>query len=242
MKLNIHSIESMGAVDGPGVRTVIFLQGCNLRCKYCHNPDAWALKTSPSKLSLYYLTTDALVKKILRFKDYYGADGGVTVSGGEPLLQAEAVREFFIKLKKHGIHTCIDTSGSVFTPETRKLLNVTDLVLLDVKHTDAEEYRKLTGGVPAVIGIKPTLQTLTFLKKRKIRFWVRQVIIPGINDTVEQVTALARLAIGAEKIELLPYHTLGRAKWEKLGLQYPLGNTPAADPYKLEILKKSIGS
>jgi len=221
VKANIHSFESFGTVDGPGIRFVIFMQGCRFRCLYCHNPDTWSMEGG----TLY--TLEELVQKVLRYKPYFDhSGGGVTVSGGEPLLQAGFLADFFQTLKENDIHTCLDTSG-YFIPEDRdavcRLLESTDLALLDIKHTDPEAHKKLTGSswdqVHAFIELTKTYKT---------PLWLRYVVVPGYTDDPEQVRAFKRLAgelPNAEKTELLPFHKMGEFKWKELGLSYALGDT-----------------
>ena len=233
LKGYIHSIETLGALDGPGIRTVVFMQGCNLRCRYCHNPDTWNIANTP------VLTVDELFDKIIRYKEYYGGDGGVTASGGEPLLQAEFLTALFQKLKAAGINTALDTSGSVLNESVKGLLNYVDLVILDVKHTDSAAYENLCGtrGILSAV-----MAFLEYCAGRKKRVWLRQVIIPGINDTKEQVLELKKLAdkYKPEKVELLPYHTMGVSKWEKLGLDYSLKDIPPADEKTVTCLYRSV--
>lgn len=213
--LRVHSVETLGALDGPGIRTVIFLCGCPLNCKYCHNPDICRADGESR-------TVTELADFCERYVEYYGKDGGVTLSGGEPLMQADGVCALINELRRRGICTAIDTGGGVFAPEA---LKSADLVILDVKHAYDDEFYALTGKSSEQMHL-----TLDYLKRHKIRFWVRQVTVPGITDGEDQVRALVRLAAGAERIELLPYHTMGVAKWQKLGLSYPLaGVQPPSD-------------
>ena len=168
----IHSIQSLGTVDGPGVRFVVFMQGCNLRCGCCHNPDTWEM--SDGKVTI----ADELIAKAVRYKEYFGDDGGITVSGGEPLLQADFVRELFSLCKHEGIHTCLDTSGSILNADVKALLDVTDRVLLDVKYTDDSLYQQHVGCSLSVV-----LDFLSYLDEKKIPTTLRQVIIPTLNDS-----------------------------------------------------------
>ena len=228
----IHSFESFGTVDGPGIRFVVFLQGCPLRCQYCHNPDTWGNGGTE-------YTVEQVVEKVLRYKNYFGEKGGVTVTGGEPLVQIDFVTELFTALKGKGIHTCIDTSGITFNGESqtsvdkhKKLLNVTDLVLLDIKHIDDDACRALTGQ-----SNENTLAFAKFLSDNGMPIWIRQVLVTGLTDdddslqrTREFIDALATV----EKVEVLPYHTLGEVKYEKLGLIYPLKGVEA--PAKERVL------
>ena len=219
----IHSIESMAAVDGPGVRFVVFMQGCNMRCKFCHNPETWGYGTT----SLY--TPDELLKKALKYRSSWGYDssrGGVTVSGGEPLLQIEFVTEFFKLLKDHGIHTAIDTAGQPFSENSDflkkfdELLKYTDLVLLDIKEYDAKNHKDLTG-----FDNKNILKMAEYLSNKKIPMWIRHVLVPGVTDGEQSLYSLSEFIKSlktVEKVEVLPYHTLGVSKWEKLNINYPL--------------------
>lgn len=224
----VHSIESLGTVDGPGIRTVVFMQGCHLRCRYCHNPDTWSCHGGK------VFSAEELYNKIKNFRHYYKKTGGVTVSGGEPLIQAEFLYEFFEILKDNNIHRAIDTAG-LLNDETKKLLTITDLVLLDIKHTDYDEYKKLTGN-----NLDITLDFYDYLVKTNVPFWIRQVIVSGINDTEEQVAELARYAAKAQKVELIPYHTMGIAKWDKLKIPYSLKDIEPPTLAKMEQLRKVL--
>lgn len=237
---HIHSFESFGTVDGPGIRFVVFLQGCPLRCKYCHNPDTWEGGGQA-------YTAESVAQRALRFRNYFGTNGGVTVTGGEPLLQIDFVTELFTILKAQGIHTCVDTSGFTFRKDDpisvekhEKLLKVTDLVLLDIKHIDDEACRALTGQ-----SNQNTLAFARFLSDRHIPIWIRQVLVPGITDnedSLKQTKAFVDTLQSVEKIEVLPYHTMGVVKYEKLGIPYPLQGVPTPTKESVEkareILKK----
>ena len=212
----VHSFESLGTVDGPGIRFVIFLQGCHLKCKYCHNRDTWDINGGS------YKSVDEIFEKTLRYKPYFeNSNGGVTVTGGEPLLQVKFLIELFKKLKNAGIHTCIDTSGIVnLTDEIKEVLKLTDLVLLDIKHIDSEKCKELTGH-----SNKRELEFAKYLSENGIPIWIRQVIIPGITDEEEDIIKLKefiKTLKTVEKIEFLPYHTAGKYKWEELGKKYEL--------------------
>ena len=225
----IHSFESFGTVDGPGIRFVIFLQGCPLRCQYCHNPDTWGAGGEE-------YTVEAVIERALRYKNYFGDNGGVTVTGGEPLAQMDFVIELFKQLKAKGIHTCIDTSGIMFQPTSEKsvekhkeLLKVTDLFLLDIKHIDDEACKKLTGQ-----SNQNTLAFAQFLSEHNKPIWIRQVLVPGITDgkeTLQKTRAFIETLQTVERIEVLPYHSMGEVKYQKLGLEYPLKGleTPSKD-------------
>lgn len=219
----VHSLESFGSVDGPGVRFVVFMQGCNMRCKYCHNPETWTLDGG----TVY--TAEKLFEKAWKYRNYWGKNmqnGGVTVSGGEPLLQIEFVTEFFKILKSHGVHTAIDTSGQPFCDDTvflkklNRLLDYTDLVLLDLKEYNSEKHKKLTGYDNANV-----LKMAQYVSEKGIPMWIRHVLVPGLTDSEDDLTSMRKFIKTlktVEKVEVLPYHTLGVFKWEKLNLKYPL--------------------
>lgn len=214
--LRVHSIESFGTHDGPGIRTVIFLQGCKLKCVYCHNPDAIAMDGGTE------YNIDELVERVLKMKPYFGDNGGVTVSGGEPLLQAKALIPFFKKLKKAGIHTNIDTNGRILNHFTKELLDdYTDLVMLDIKHMTEEGYQAITG-------MRNKETTFNLAKHREAsgkKMWLRYVLIPGMTDTPELLHALGNYFKAyktIERLELQPYHKLGIHKWKALGWEYSI--------------------
>lgn len=212
---NIHSYESMGTVDGPGIRFVVFLQGCPLRCKFCHNPDTWDIKEKKIQES-----PEETLKKIKRYKNYFGKKGGVTVTGGEPLVQSEYVLELFKLCKQEGIHTALDTSGYIFNEKVKEVLKYTDLVLLDIKAIDKEIYRDLTR-----VELDNTLKFLNYLQEIKKPVWVRHVVVPTITDNDELLEETAKFISkfeNVEMVEILPYHTLGVFKYQELGLEYPL--------------------
>ena len=230
----IHSIETFGTVDGPGIRYVIFLQGCHLRCKYCHNRDTWDTTIgTPKKVS-------ELVQDIQKYSDYIKfSKGGVTVTGGEPLLQPKFLIALFTELKKLGYHTALDTSGMFpLTPEVKQVLSLTDLVLLDIKHIDDEKCKDLVG-----FSNKLELEFAN-LSENGIKMWIRQVIIPGITDDENDLIRLKEFLQTlktVEKIELNPYHTLGVYKWEDLGLEYPLKGVRQANTEDIERAKRILG-
>lgn len=212
----INSIETMGLVDGPGIRFVVFMQGCKLRCVFCHNPETW------SKVPIIEMTPDALIEKILRYKPYFENNGGVTFSGGEPLLQPQFLIDVLKKLKGLGIHTVLDTSG-VGIGKYQEILQYTDLVILDIKAYENPLYQKITG--------RDMNEFLKFLKeciKLNKKMWIRQVIIPDINDNINYVKGLKNFLAdipNIEKVEFLPFHTLGKEKYQKLGIINPLEKT-----------------
>lgn len=213
---NINSIETMGLVDGPGIRFVVFLQGCNLRCAYCHNPETW----QKEKLCQKY-TPNELIAKILRYKNYYGKTGGVTFSGGEPLLQADFLLECLKLCKKNNIHTAIDTAG-VGYGEYKEILKYTDLIILDIKAVDKEEYKKLTGQ-----SIDYFNEFVRQVQQNGNKLWIRQVIVPTINDNEKNILALkdyVKKLKNVEKVELLPYRTIGVSKYKELKIPYRLEN------------------
>lgn len=215
---HIHSIESFGTVDGPGIRFVIFMQGCTLKCKYCHNRDTWKVNAGKK------ITIDELVKEIQNYRTYIeNSGGGVTVSGGEPLLQAEFVTELFKKLKELGIHTALDSAGSIpLSPSIKELLKYTDLVLLDIKHIEDEKAINLTG-----FSNKNNLEFAKYLNNINIPIWIRQVLVPGYTDDkfdLQKLKAFINSLSNVEKVEILPYHNLGKFKWDELGDKYELEN------------------
>ena len=219
----LHSIETFGTVDGPGVRFVVFFQGCPMRCLYCHNPDTWDIENASLTL-----TAEETLAKMTRNLPFYKT-GGITASGGEPLVQIDFLTELFTLAKAEGIHTCLDTSGATFnekdTERIDKLLAVTDLVMLDIKHTDEGEHLKLTKRP-----ITAPLAFLDHLNEKGVKVRIRQVLVPGITDTEEQLTALGKIVASVknlDKVEILPYHELGRVKYEKLGIDYPLKDVKA---------------
>jgi pyruvate formate lyase activating enzyme len=229
----IHSIQSMGTLDGPGVRFVIFAQGCPLRCKCCHNPDTW----DPSGGKTY--TPAELVTRALRFKEYFGEDGGVTVSGGEPLLQAEFVTELFKLCHEVGLNTCLDTSGCILTPAVKTLLIHTDRVLLDIKYTTDADYRAYVG-----CGMATPMAFLDYLTEQSIPATLRQVIIPSVNDTEEQVATLGRIAAthpNVDKVELLPFRKICQVKYDSLGMEFPFAHIPEPTKERMQLLEQALG-
>lgn len=230
----IHSFESFGAVDGPGIRFVIFLQGCHLECKYCHNRDTWDINSGK------YESLDEIFSKVIRYKNYICPNGGVTVTGGEPLLQVKFLIELFKKLKEENIHTCIDTSGMVaITDDIKELLSYTDLVLLDIKHIDDNKCKDLVGR-----SNKLELEFAKYLSDNNIKMWIRQVIIPGLTDNKDDLLKLKDFINSlktVEKIELLPYHNIGEFKWKKLGLKYPLEGIRQATDEDIKKAKEILG-
>lgn len=211
----VHSQETFGTVDGPGIRFVLFLQGCHLKCKYCHNRDTWSIHDGT------YKDLDEIYERIMRCKNYIFPRGGVTVSGGEPLLQPKFIIQLFKKLKENNIHTCIDTSGDLPLSENiKEVLNLTDLVLLDIKHIDDEKCKDLVGR-----SNKLELAFAKYLSDNGIHMWIRQVLVPGYTDDKQDLLRLKDFISSlktVDRVEILPYHSLGEYKWKALGLKYPL--------------------
>ncbi len=223
----IHSTDSFGSVDGPGVRFVIFLQGCNMRCRYCHNPDTWELP-KVGGCGYKQMTPEALINQALRYKSYWGNEGGITVSGGEPLLQIDFLIELFKLAKANGISAVLDTAGQPFINEESflkkldELMKYTDLVMLDIKHIDSDAHKKLTGHTNENI-----IEFAKYLNKINKPVWIRHVLVPGISDdekNLRGIRAFLDTLSNVKKIEILPYHTLGTFKWERLGIEYTLKN------------------
>lgn len=232
----VNSVQTLGSVDGPGVRFVVFMQGCKMRCQYCHNPETWG-STGGEKYS-----ADDLFDKAWKYSSYWGAElnkGGVTVSGGEPLLQIDFLIEFFKKLKSKGVHTAIDTSGQPFSHKPEfiekfdELLKYTDLILLDIKEIDNDRHKNLTGCENINI-----LQLARYLSDKNIPVWIRYVLVPGVTDVESDLIKLSEFINSldnVEKIEVLPYHTYGVNKWEKLNIKYQL--TDVSKPTDDEVNK-----
>ena len=236
---NIHSVESFGSADGPGVRYIVFLKGCAMRCKYCHNPDTWAGQGED------WQTPEEVLNKALRYKNYWKKNGGITVSGGEALLQIDFVTELFRLAKEKGVNTCLDTSGNPFTRQEpffgkfRKLMEVTDLFMLDIKHMDPAGHRKLTGCDNANI-----LDMARFLSDSGKAMWIRHVLVPGITDDEEQLTSLRKFIDTlktVERVEILPYHTLGVFKWKELGIPYQLEGVEPPTEEQVTRAKELLG-
>lgn len=228
----IHSIESMGLVDGPGIRVVVFFQGCALRCKYCHNPDTWAVNEGEG------YTAEMLVKKIKSFKPYFQkSGGGVTFSGGDPLRQPEFLLEVLKLCKVNGINTCIDTAGYGFG-DYDEILKYTDLVLFDIKDITREDYKKIT-----LMDIDESLNFLEAMKRNNTKMWIRHVVVPGYTDGEEHIKAFNEYISdipNVEKVELLPYHLLGINKYEGMNMKYPLEGVPSMNKEICESYKNLI--
>ncbi len=235
---HIHSTESFGAADGPGVRFIVFMQGCHMRCRYCHNPDTWKMDGGDE------VTTDEILKRALRFKPYWGKDGGITISGGEPLLQIDFVIELFKKAKELGINTCIDTAGNPFTKEEpffskfEELMKYTDLLLLDLKEINPTRHKDLTGFDNSNI-----IEMAKYLSEINKPVWIRHVLVPEHSDFDEDLDALGDFIdtlSNVDRVEILPYHTLGKFKWENLGIPYTLESISPPSAERIENAKQRI--
>ena len=230
---NVHSIQTMGTLDGPGIRYVLFLQGCPFRCLFCHNPDTWNVGADNKK------NVDELVEDVLKYKEFYdNSGGGITVSGGEPLLQIPFLIDFFKKLKSYDVSTAIDTCGHVvINKDLEELLKYTDLILLDIKHLDKQKHIELTGQD----NLK-TLKFLDYINNLQKRIWIRQVLTPDYtmdNDYIEKLILFLK-QYNIEKVELLPYHDMARDKYKKLGLVYPLEDTQIPEKQDIERIKQNF--
>lgn len=230
-KGNISSIETSGFVDGPGVRVVVFMQGCPLRCLYCHNPETWDKNVKKD-----LMTSEEVLEKVLKYKEYFGQNGGVTFSGGEPLSQQSFVTECLKLCKENGIHTALDTSGG--EKLTTKILDYVDLVILDVKAVSEKDYTFITGQKR-----KNFDNFLSACQQKKVPLWIRQVIVPGLNDTEKSVLELKEFLKNikyVEKVELLPYHDMAVKKYKQLGMKYRLEGVKAMDKEKCKNLQKLL--
>ena len=233
MKGRINSIQTLGTVDGPGVRFVLFMQGCPLRCAYCHNPDTWDFAGG------YEVSTEEIFEKVKRYREYFGKDGGITVSGGEPTAQADFVRKLFSLCKSEGIHTALDTSGCLWNEKIEKLLEVTDLCLLDYKMCNADDYEKYTRCKKESVDF-----FLSELQKRSIDTWLRQVIVKGITDSADSVKVLYEVADShpcVKKVELLKFRKLCAPKYKNLGVEFPFGNIPETTAEDISAIMAKIG-
>ena len=219
----VHSVESCGTVDGPGIRFVLFLSGCSLRCRYCHNPDTSYTRRGTER------SAEDVLEEISRYRDFLvNAGGGVTISGGDPLFQPEFTRAILRGCKAMGLHTCLDTSGHLGANADEVLLSLTDLVLLDIKAWNPEQYRKLT-----TQPLQPTLDFAERLAAMGKPVWLRYVLVPGLTDQLNDIEALSRYAAGLgniRRVDVLPFHQMGRYKWQELGLDYTLGETAPPEP------------
>ncbi|WP_062352950.1 pyruvate formate-lyase-activating protein [Bacillus kwashiorkori] len=237
----IHSVETFGAVDGPGLRYIVFTQGCLLRCQFCHNPDTWKIGNGKE------MTVHEIMNDVLDYLPFFEASGGgITVSGGEPLLQIDFLIELFKECKKHGIHTTIDSSGGPFNRRPQfiekldELLQYTDLILLDLKHIDSEKHKNLTGMTNEHI-----LDFAHYLSENNVPVWIRHVLVPTISDFDSDLIRLAdfiKTLNNVEKIEVLPYHKLGVYKWENLGLEYKLKDVEPPSNERVENAKRILNS
>ena len=229
----VHSTESFGTVDGPGIRFVLFLQGCHLECKYCHNRDTWNINQGE------YYSCEYILNQILKYKNYIYPNGGVTVTGGEPLLQVKFLITLFQKLKENNIHTCIDTSGMLkITEDIKKLLSLTDLVLLDIKHIDSLKCKNLVGKSNEL-----ELAFAKYLSDNNIPMWIRQVLVPGYTNDINDLKILKNFIDSlktVKKIEILPFHKIGEYKWNELNKDFPLKNVPAATAEDIKIAKEIL--
>ncbi|MEE1399509.1 MAG: pyruvate formate-lyase-activating protein [Bulleidia sp.] len=235
---NVHSIETFGSVDGPGLRYILFLKGCRLRCAFCHNADTWDLNSGDQR------SADQILDHAERYRSYWGSEGGITVSGGEPLLQIDFLIELFKKAKQRNINTCIDTAGEPFTKEGEwftkfeELMHYTDILLVDIKHIDRNRHIRLTG--------KPNdniLEMFQYLSAINKPIWIRQVLVPGWTDDIEDLKktrAFIETLSNVKKIEILPYHNMGAYKWEKLGMKYPLEGVEAPDQDSIALADKVL--
>lgn len=235
---NVHSIETFGSVDGPGLRYILFLKGCRLRCAFCHNADTWDLNSEDQR------SADEILDHAERYRSYWGSEGGITVSGGEPLLQMDFLIELFKKAKQRNINTCIDTAGEPFTKKGEwftkfeELTHYTDILLVDIKHIDRNKHIRLTG--------KPNdniLEMFHYLSDINKPIWIRQVLVPGWTDDIEDLKktrAFIETLSNVKKIEILPYHNMGAYKWEKLGMKYPLEGVEAPDKDSIELADKVL--
>lgn len=234
----VHSFQSMGAVDGPGIRFVVFLQGCPLRCIYCHNPDTWAFGAQTPASDCKAYTVSEVVKKILRFRPYFQHGGGVTVSGGEALQQWEFVVALFKALQEEGIHTALDTSGIGSLKGAEEVLRHTDLVLCDIKFPTEQQYRDYCKG--SLLQVQAFLE---LVQSMKVPLWVRHVVVPGITDSdenVQQIVALAQQYSNLQRIELLPFQNLCITKYETMKIPFPLADCPVCPKETVEALQQWI--
>ncbi len=240
MQGRINSLESFGAVDGPGIRYVIFVKGCNFRCKFCHNPETWSCQGGTLE------DTDALLDKAERYRSYWGKEGGITVSGGEPMLQLDFLTELFEKAHKRGITTCLDTAGGPFTrhepifSKIEKLISVTDTVLLDIKCIDDEVHKDLVG-----YSNENVLDFARYLDEKHVDVWIRHVLVPGITDDdglLQRLADFIHTLSNVKKVEVLPYHTLGVSKYREMGIPYPLEGVDPPTHERVENAKRILGA
>mgnify|MGYP004529554161 FL=1 len=245
---NIHSVESFGSADGPGVRYIVFLKGCDMRCAYCHNPDTWAKPCGTQDAPLpgeNWQSAEEVLTKALRYKTYWKKNGGITVSGGEALLQIDFLIELFTLAKKKGVHTCLDTSGNPFTRKEpfwgkfQELMQVTDLFMLDIKEIDEEKHKKLTG-----CSNRNILDMASYLSEQGKAMWIRHVLVPGVTDAEEDLKRLRTFVESlktVERFEILPYHTLGVFKWKELEIPYRLEDVDPPTKEQVDRAKALLG-
>ncbi len=234
IKGKVHSIQSLGTVDGPGIRFVVFAQGCPLRCKCCHNPDTWELNAGTE------YSPEDIVKKALGYKEYFGEKGGITISGGEPLLQAEFCYEVFKLSHNEGINTCLDTSGIILSEATKKLLSETDRVLLDIKYTNDEQYQENVGTKLSIV-----LEFLEYLNEKNIPVTIRYVVIPTLNDNSDSVLKLRDIVKKyscVDKVELLPFRKICETKYDNMGIEFPLKHIKEPSREDISELEKILNS
>ena len=232
IKGQVHSIQSLGTVDGPGLRFVVFLQGCNLRCKCCHNPDTWECKSEKQ------FTAEEITEKAIKYREYFGEKGGITLSGGEPLLQPEFVYEVFRLCHENGINTCLDTSGSILNNQVKKLLTETDRVLLDIKYTDDELYRENVG-----CSLQKPMEFLKHLNEQKIPTSLRQVIIPTLNDNeknIEKLNEIIKEHSCIDKVELLPFKKICQTKYDSMNIEFPFKDMDTPSKETMEKLNNLL--
>ena len=228
----VHSIQSLGTLDGPGLRFVVFLQGCNLRCKCCHNPDTWNMNSEKQ------FTAEEIVEKAIKYKEYFGEKGGITLSGGEPLLQADFCYEIFKLCHEKGINTCLDTSGSIFNDSVKNMLTETDRILLDIKYTNDNDYLENVG-----CSIKKPLEFLEYLNENKIPTTIRQVIIPTINDSdenIEKLNEIIKKCTCVDKVELLPFKKICQTKYDSMKIPFPFGHLDTPTKETMEKLNRKL--
>lgn len=226
----LHSFESLGTVDGPGLRFVIFMQGCPLRCKFCHNPDTWKIDEAK-----YHRSPDFVLEHVLKYKKFF-KNGGVTITGGEPFMQPEFLMELLKKLKKEGIHTAVDTSGYIFNEKVKEILKYVDLVLLDIKAIREKTYKSITG-----VELKPTIDFAKYLDKIGKPVWIRHVLVPTLNDDTKMIKELAEFVStlkNVEKVEILPFHKMGEHKWEQVEKIYELSKIQPPSEEKVNQTKE----
>ncbi len=228
----VHSIQSLGTVDGPGLRFVVFLQGCNLRCKCCHNPDTWEMQSEKT------FTAQEIVEKASKYREYFGENGGITLSGGEPILQADFCYEVFKLCHENGINTCLDTSGSILNEGIKKMLAETDRVLLDIKYTNDADYIQNVG-----CGLEKPLEFLEHLNENKIPTTIRQVIIPTLNDNeenIEKLNEIVKKYSCIDKVELLPFKKICQTKYDSMKIEFPFGSMDTPTKETMNKLNKLL--